>query len=100
MYVSSIEKAIYVLKLDSSNEGALPLTLPVCFPNDDNNETSIKLKYYPLSEVLSHLALVMVEWKIKKMVSIELWLSSIPHNIRAIMAKIKLPKNPLSMVIF
>ena len=23
-----------------------------------------------------------------------------PHNIRAIMAKIKLPKNPLSMVLF
>ena len=69
MYVSGIEKAIYLLlKLDSANEGALPLTLPVCFPNDDNNETSIKLKYYPLyfSEVLSHLALVMVEWKIKK----------------------------------
>lgn len=77
MYVSGIEKAIYLLKLDSANQGALPLTLPVCFPNDDNNETSIKLKYYPLcfSEVLLRLALVMVEWKIKKMVSIELWLS-------------------------
>ena len=68
MYVSSIEKAIYLLKLDSANEGVLPLTLPVCFPNDDNNETSIKLKYYPLyfSEVLSHLALGMVEWKIQE----------------------------------
>lgn len=68
MYVSGIEKGIYLLKLDSANEEALPLTLPVCFPNDDNNETSIKLKYYPLyfSEVLSHLALVMVEWKLKK----------------------------------
>ena len=28
------------------------------------------------------------------------YLRRFPHNIRAIMAKIKLPKNPLSMVIF